>query len=572
MGRHLTVVCGAPPVVKFRLKCAEASESSKAIRDEYFWGNLGGTMKKKVSAAGSGSIQPNSNGALDIEALVIGSGFSGIGAGVKLKEAGIPFLVLEKAPDLGGTWRDNTYPGIAVDITSFTYSFSYEQLPDWSRVFAPGSELKKYADHCAEKYGVRPHMRFNAEVTESTFDPDTHSWVTKLKDGSQLRSRYLVLGTGGLTIPKLPQIDGIDTFKGKKIHTARWDHNFDLTGKRVGIIGTGATSVQLVPTIAPIVKELHVYQRTPIWILPKPDAEISSVVKLALRYIPGLQWLLRGVTNSITELVMVLGVINYKKYPQITQFFEKICLNHLKEQVEDPTVREKLTPHYGFGCKRPSFHNEYLKSFNRSNVELVTDGIERVTENAIVTKDGKSREIDVLITATGFKTFEKGNTPPFPVNGLGGKELGTFFDEERYQAYEGISIPKFPNLFMMLGPYAATGASWFQMVENQSHHLVRVIKEARARGMTKVEPRQEAHDRYHADIMSRQADTVFFNNNCGTANSYYFDRHGDAPFMRPMTYAEVWWHSHFFNLDDYSYEQLSAETGDRKLAGAMAAK
>lgn len=528
-------------------------------------------MKNKVAGLDSGSVQKPGAG-LDTEVLVVGSGFSGIGAGIKLKEAGIPFLVLEKAPDLGGTWRDNTYPGIAVDITSFTYSFSYEQLSDWSRVFAPGAELKKYADHCATKYGVRPYMRFNSEVQTSTFEPETHTWVTQLKGGDILRSRYLVLATGGLTIPKLPDIEGIDSFKGKKIHTARWDHNFDMKGKRVGIIGTGATSVQLVPALAPLVKEMHVYQRTPIWILPKPDAEMARVVQLALKYIPGLQWLLRGFTNSITEAVMVLGVINYKKYPQITKFFENICRDHLAKQVVDPVIREKLTPQYGFGCKRPSFHNEYLKSFNRENVELVTDGIQRVTEKGIVTKDGKEREIDVLITATGFKTFEKGNTPPFPVHGLDGKELATFFDEERYQAYEGISVPKFPNLFIMLGPYAATGASWFQMVENQSYHLVRVIKEAKKRGATMVQPKQEAHDRYHADILERMKGTVFFNNNCGTANSYYFDRHGDAPFMRPMTYAEVWYHSHFFNLDDYAYSnQPAIESGGKRKKTALTA-
>jgi len=493
-----------------------------------------------------------------VEALVIGSGFSGIGAGIKLKEAGISFLVLEKAADLGGTWRDNTYPGIAVDISSFTYSFSYEQLPDWSRVFAPGAELKKYADHCARKYGVHPHMRFNAEAIDSTFDTAKHQWVTTLKSGDVIRSRYLVLATGGLTIPKLPQIPGIEKFKGKTMHTARWDHAFDLKKKRVAIIGTGATTVQLAPTLAPEVKSLAVYQRTPIWILPKPDREMARWLQLALKYIPGLQWALRGITNSITEAVMVLGVINYKKYPQIAEFFEKVCRKHLETQVVDPIIREKLTPKYGFGCKRPSFHNEYLKCFNRENVELVTDGIDRVTETGIVTKDGTQRDIDVLITATGFKTFEKGNTPPYPVHGTKGIELGAYFDEQRYQAYEGISVAGFPNMFIMLGPYAATGASWFQMVENQSHHLVRVINEAKKRAATMVEVSQSAQDIYHADIMERMKDTVFFNNNCNTANSYYFDRHGDAPFMRPMTYAEVWYHSHFFNLDDYAYAQSEA--------------
>jgi len=494
----------------------------------------------------------------DHEVVVVGAGFSGIGAGIKLQQAGFEdFVLLEAAGDLGGTWRDNTYPGIAVDITSFTYSFSFEPNPNWSRVFAPGRELKAYADHCADKYGLRRRMRFHTRVSKAVFDERNDLWELHTAAGELVRARYVISACGGLTQPKLPDIAGLDAFRGKVMHTARWDHAHDLRGRRVAVIGTGATAVQVVPAIAPAVQRLHVFQRTPIWILPKPDREIPDSFKTLFRYLPFTQISVRMLTNLLSEIVMVFGIVYNRQLPWLIRRIEALCLDHLSSQVPDEALRARLTPKYGFGCKRPSFSNDYYPTFNRDNVELVTEPIERVTETGIRTRDGVEHRVDTLILATGFKVFERGNTPPFEVYGRGGVELGRFWDEHRYQAYEGATVPKFPNVFMVLGPYSTTGSSWFSMVEAQTTHAVRCLAEARRRGATVVEVKQRAHDAFFRDILRRQKNTVFFNNNCTLANSYYFDRHGDAPFLRPCSGLELWWRSRHFDLNHYRFARAS---------------
>lgn len=495
----------------------------------------------------------------DYEVVVVGAGFCGIGAGIRLKDHGIDdFVVVEQADDVGGTWRDNTYPGVAVDIASSVYSFSFEMNPNWSRTFAPGSELKAYADRCVAKYGLRPHLRLRTNVREARFDEDEHLWrllIVRLDTGEEreLTARFLIGATGGLTQPKAPDIPGLESFGGATMHTARWDHSVDLAGKRVAVIGTGATAVQVVPAIAAQVQRLSVFQRTPIWCFPKPDRAISSIEQWTYRYLPPSQLAMRYLQASITETVMVGIRLYYKRFPWANHAVERICLEHLKRQVPDPYLRERLTPRYGFWCKRPTYSNHYWRTFMRDNVELVTDRIERITRTGIRTAEGRLHKIDLLILATGFKVFEIGNTPPFPVYGRDGVELGHFWDAERYQAYLGASVPRFPNAFLMLGPYALTGGSWFQLVENQSRHAVRAILEARRRGVTCVEVRQEAHDRYFAEVQRRQQGTVFFNHNCGGANSYFFDRHGDAPFLRPGLAVQAWWDARSFDLDDYRY-------------------
>lgn len=488
------------------------------------------------------------------DVIVVGAGFSGLGAGIKLREAGIDnFIILDAAEDLGGTWRDNTYPGIAVDITSFSYSFSFEQNPFWSRIFAPGRELQAYAHHCASKYGLTPHFRFRQRVKRARFDAEQHVWLVELENGDCLTTRYLISATGGLTQPKMPDIPGIESFAGKIMHTARWDHTHDVTDERVAVIGTGATSVQVVPTIAPQVQQLYVYQRTPIWIVPKPDHEVPPLIQQMFHRVPGVQSSVRMAAGLVTEMVMVFGVIYNKQLPSVVKHLEGLCLRHLERQVSDPVLRQKLTPHYGFGCKRPSFSSDFYRAFNRSNVELVTEGIQQVENQSIVTKDGKRREIDTLICATGFKVFEKGNLPTYEVWGSNDLELSEFWDEHRYQAYEGATVPGFPNYFMILGPYSTTGASWFSMIEAQVNHALRCILEARRRGATRIEIKQPAHDAYFADVLGRQTNTVFYNNRCSTANSYYFDKHGDAPFLRPASGLELWWRSRHFPLDDYQF-------------------
>ncbi|CBL47251.1 Putative monooxygenase [gamma proteobacterium HdN1] len=496
----------------------------------------------------------------DVEVAIIGAGFAGIGAGMRMRQNAIDsFVILERAADVGGTWRDNTYPGIAVDIPSFTYSFSFEPNPEWSRVFAPGQELKKYADDLTIKHALRKHIRFNTWVEKAVFDASSHLWNLHLKNGRRLSARYIINATGGLIEPKLPDLKGLADFKGKVMHTARWDHNYDLKGKRVAIIGTGATSVQLVPSLAGNVERMDVYQRTPIWILPKPDREIPRWMQRIFKRLPLTQSSLRLLTTLYSETVMVVALIYFEQLPNLVKSAERAALEHLQKQVDNPELREKLTPKYGFGCKRPSFSNEYWKSFNRSNVHLITDPIASVTENSVITKAGTEREVDVIICATGFKVFERGNLPSYELIGLNGHELGEFWDKHRYQAYEGISVPNFPNLFLIPGPYAVSGSSWFFMIEHQTTHALRCIVEARKRSATYVEVRQQANDRYFENILERQKHTVFYNNDCATSNSYYFNKHGDAPFLRPASSLEVWWKSQNFPLKDYIFKTTQYE-------------
>jgi cation diffusion facilitator CzcD-associated flavoprotein CzcO len=485
---------------------------------------------------------------LDCEVAVIGCGFAGIGMGIELLRRGIrAFTILEAADDLGGTWRDNRYPGVAVDIPSFTYSFSFAQYPGWSRVFAEGRELKRYADLCTERFSLRPHIRFNARVTRAAWDGV--SWTLSLADGSSLRARYVISATGLFTEPKYPAIAGLDRFAGRRIHSARWPADADLRGQRVAIIGTGATSVQLVPALAREVSELTVFQRTPPWVLPRVDAKLPPAIQLALRTAPPLQWALRAGTSAGTELVMVLAIVYQRQFPLLVRAIEATARAHLRLQVRDRAVRAKLTPRYGFGCNRPTFSNRYLPTFNRANVALETEGIREIVPQGVVTRGGRTIACDTLICATGFKTYERGNLPTFAVDGVV-TELGAYWEENRYQAYQGASVPGFPNFFVMIGPYTATGSSWFAMIENQARHIARCLVHARGRV---IEVRPEAHARFFSDIQRRAKNSVFYNNGCAQSNSYYFDKHGDALFYRPASGLETYLSSHLSPLSDYQF-------------------
>jgi len=497
----------------------------------------------------------------DHEVVIIGAGISGLGIAIRLMEEGVQsFVILERAAQVGGTWRDNRYPGIAVDITSFTYSYSFEQNPNWSRVFAPGSELQKYTERVAAKYGIYPHIRFGVSVHRAEFDEQDHCWRVETDSGDVITARHLVSATGGLISPKMPDIDGIGDFKGKIIHTGHWDDSVDLKGKRVAVIGTGATAVQLLPEIAPKVARLDVYQRTPIWLLKKPDRTLPGWLKSAFRLLPGAQRAVRAGTDVVSESLMVISAIYYRQAPWLVRRCEEAGIRNMKEQLPGrPDLWEKLTPKYGFGCKRPSFSNEYFRIFSRENTDLVTTPIERVTANGIRTRDGVERDIDVLILATGYRVFEKGNLPSYEVVGRKGQELGSFWEENRYQAYEGLTVPGFPNFYVMLGPYALIGTSYFKMAEGNAIHAVRCITEALKRKATCVEVRQDVHDNYFADIQRRQKSTVFLNHNCSLSNSYYFDKHGDAPMLRPSTSVEMLWRAKHLPMENYRFTKAMAK-------------
>jgi cation diffusion facilitator CzcD-associated flavoprotein CzcO len=487
----------------------------------------------------------------DFEVAVIGAGFSGIGTAIKLDEAGIrDWALLEEGNGVGGAWHWNTYPGIGVDIPSFSYQFSFEQRSDWSRVYATGAELKDYAESCVDRYRLRPRIHFGTRVVGAEFDAEGHFWKLDVAEGPPLTARYVVGATGVFSQPKPPEIPGLDEFAGTVMHTARWDHDVDLRGRRVALIGTGASAVQVIPAIAPEVERLTVLQRTPVWCLPKPDGAIAPRARRILERVPGAQRAARAASQAYVELTFPIAAHYYGVLP-LAKAGERTALKHLRREVKDPAVREKLTPRYGLGCKRPTFSNEYLSAFNRPNVELETAAIESFTPSGVRTEAGE-HEAEVLILATGFKVFEKGNMPPYPVRGKGGLDLSEWWDENRFQAYEGVSVPGFPNMFMILGPYGFNGSSYFNLIEHQARHIVRCLRHARGTGSTAVEVTAEANRRYWETMLARRDKQVFFSGTCSTANSYYFDSHGDAPF-RPATTPEVAWRSAHFDLDDYRF-------------------
>jgi cation diffusion facilitator CzcD-associated flavoprotein CzcO len=487
----------------------------------------------------------------DYDTVIVGAGFSGIGTAIKLDQAGLgDYLVVEAGDGVGGTWYWNTYPGIAVDIPSFSYQFSFEQRPDWSRTYAPGNELKAYAAHCADKYGIRPKIRFNTKVLAVEFDDEHAWWRVQLDPGGEITARFVVNASGVLTVPKLPDIAGVDAFGGITMHTARWDHSQDLTGKRVAVIGTGASAVQLIPEIAPNVKELTVFQRTPIWCFPKFDVPLPRLARRAMR-LPGVSALYRLISQAYVEVTFPLPAQYFTVYP-LAKWMESAGRRYLRRQVRDPVVRDQLTPSYAIGCKRPGFHNTYLSTFNRDNVRLVTEPIDKITPSAVATTDGANHEVDVLVLATGFKVLDSDAMPTFAVTGSGGLSLAKFWDEHRLQAYEGVSVPGFPNMFSVMGPYGYVGSSYFALIEAQTHHILRCLQRARQRSATRVEVTEEANARYFAEMMRRRHRQVFWQDSCQLANSYYFDKNGDVA-LRPATTFEAYWRSRRFNLDDYRF-------------------
>ncbi|MEZ4332457.1 MAG: NAD(P)/FAD-dependent oxidoreductase [Myxococcota bacterium] len=526
-------------------------------------GTYESSASERANERGEGPrVGPRPAVALDHQVVIVGSGFSGLGAAIALSKLGIEdFVILEREKAFGGTWVQHAYPGLEIDMPFFVYSYPFEPRWSWSQLYPTGEEYADYTRFVAKKYDLERRIRCEAGVAEARWDDDAGVWRVRLERGETLVCRWLVSATGLLVVPKRPDIEGIEAFEGKLIHTARWDHDYDLTEKRVAVIGTGATSIQVVPAIADRVELIDVYQRTPIWLMPKPNPRLSPGFQQFLRRVPFAQRLARWAMNALVEVVFGLGFIRYVRYPGIFRWIERRLVAFIRREIIDEELQEKLIPDYAYFCKRPSFSNRFYATLNLPHVELVTDPIERVTKRGIVTTDGRERDVDVIVCATGYQVFNRSCVPGYALIGRGGKDLGAYWEENRYQAYEGITVPDFPNLFLFMGPYSTAGLSYFTMIDVESKHMTRLLRAARRRGSEYVEIKRAAHERDFAKVDRRAKQTVFAGNNCAGSNTYYVDGHGDSPGLRPVTGFEHWLNSRFFPLDDYVFEP-PARSGD----------
>ena len=509
----------------------------------------------------------------DHEVVVIGAGPGGIGAGVRLKQAGIEdFAILERAGDIGGSWRDNTYPGIGVDIPSIAYQYAFARKADWSRVFASGAEVKAYHDEVAQRFGLLPHIRLNTEVVREEWDDAAHVWRLRTAQGDTISARFVINAVGAFLREKDdPGIDGVEDFAGQLQRPSRWDHDYDHRGKRVAIIGTGASSVQIVPAIAPEVERLYVHQRTPVWCLPKPDARIPPPMQSALA-IPGVAAALHGVVLAGAELVLRAAVDTPQAVAKpAMRLLDRAARagyrNYLRGQVKDPKTRAALTPDYGPLGKRPTLSNSFVQAFNRPNTKLVTEPIERVTSTGIRTADGVERDVDMIVLATGYHLFSDPESyPPGTVVGRDGFDLGEFFARERLQAYESVSLPGLPNRWMVVGPYSWTGTGWHALVDISLAHAVRAITHGRRSGATAIEVRREAHERYHAEVQRRGRNIAFYFGELNAGlRTYYVNSQGDMPYIRPSSVLQARRASTHFPLSDYRFSTLTAATAVRRL-------
>ncbi len=450
------------------------------------------------------------------DVVIIGSGFSGMGMGIRLKQAGIEdFVILERGEDVGGTWHFNTYPGCACDVPSHLYSFSFALNPSWSQTYSPQPEIDAYLKRCADEYGIRPHVRLNTEVTDAAYDEDAQRWTVETSSGT-FTGRVLIAAQGGLAEPSIPEIPGIESFEGATWHSARWDHSYDLRGKRVAAVGTGASAIQFVPAIQGVVEQLHVIQRTPPWIMPHPNRPTTRFERRLYARVPAAQKLVRGGIYAGRELF----VLGFAKEPRIMKVAEAIARRHMREQLSDPGLIEKVTPDYTIGCKRILPSNRWYPALSKPNVDVLTGGVAEIRPRSLVAGDGTEVEVDAIVFGTGFQVADM-PVGKF-VRGRGGRTLDDVWQGSP-KAYLGTTVAGFPNLFLMTGPNTGLGhSSMVYMIESQIAHVVGALQAMRAAGAATLEVRPEVQERYNAELDAKMEKTVW---NTGCA-SWYVDATG----------------------------------------------
>ncbi|WGY70153.1 alpha/beta hydrolase fold domain-containing protein [Burkholderia cepacia] len=482
--------------------------------------------------------------AAPLAAIIIGAGFAGIGMAVALQRAGIhDFVIVERSHDVGGVWRDNSYPGAACDVPSHLYSFSFEPNPAWSRVFAPQPEIHAYLQHCARKYGLARHLRFGAEVEHARYDEAHALWHVTLADGTTLGAAVLVSGTGQLSRPAMPDLPGIDTFRGRAFHSAHWDHDYSLAGKRVAVVGTGASAIQFVPAIAGSVRHLAVFQRSPAYVIPRPDRAYRPWEQALFRRMPWAMKLHRAsIYLRYESRAIAFTRLHGLMKVAVGRPFRKL----LARDVPDPALRARLTPDYPIGCKRLLLSSDYLATMSREHVELVTQRIRRVTEDGIETADGVHHPVDAIVYGTGFAATEF--LSPMRITGRDGLDLNDAW-RRGAQAYLGLTVPGFPNFFMLYGPNTNLGHnSIVYMLESQIAHVMRCVRAMRRDGAREIDVDARRYRRFNAHVQQRLAGSVW-----SGCKSWYVDASGHNSTNWPGFTLTYRWITRFTGMAAYRF-------------------
>lgn len=480
--------------------------------------------------------------------IIIGTGFGGLCMAIQLKKAGIDrFTMLEKAPGVGGTWRDNTYPGAACDVQSHFYSFSFEPKHDWSRKFGLQPEILGYMQHCVEKYELAGHIRFNKKVTSAVFDETTNTWTLTTSDGEAFKTDIVITATGQLNQPAWPRIPGLESFSGKMFHSARWDHDYDLAGKKVAVVGTGASAIQFVPEIVPQVDSLSLFQRSAAWVLPKPDRPFYRWEQTLFRRIPPWDRCYRYLIYWKNES----RALAFTRFNSLLEIFAWQAKRFAKSQVKNPQKLRHLIPDYKIGCKRILISNDWYPAVDQPHVELVTKGIERVVEDGIVTEDGGLHKVDAIIVGTGFAASEF--LSPMEITGRKGMSLNRAWARGS-EAYKGITVSGFPNLFMLYGPNTNLAHnSIVYMLESQVRYVLSCIQTLRAQPGSAMDVKPDRLRDFSATIQQKLQHSVW-ESGC---QSWYLDKNGKNTVNWPgftFTYRKA---TRQVDPEDYEFLQPS---------------
>lgn len=449
--------------------------------------------------------------------IIIGTGFGGIGMAIQLKRAGFhEVTLLEKADRVGGTWRDNTYPGAACDVQSHLYSYSFEPKHDWTCKFGAQPEIQSYMEHCVEKYGLASHIRFNKAVSDASFDSQTNQWTVRTEAGDTYTASVLITATGQLNRPAIPDIPGLESFKGAMFHSARWDHDYDLTGKRVAVIGTGASAIQFVPAIVPKAAKLDLYQRSAAWVLPKPDREFTHTEQSLFQKLPLWDRLYRSLIYMKNET----RAIAFTRFNKLLDIFAQQAIKEARTHVTDPEKLKDIIPEYQIGCKRILISNDWYPAINQPHVDLITDSIARVDETGVVTADGERRDADAIIFATGFRASEF--LSPLRITGREGVSLNDAWANGA-KAFKGITVSGFPNLFMVYGPNTNLAHnSILYMLESQFRYVISALNALAKYPGAAMDVRQDRQTRY-CQVVQRGLDGTVWDTGC---SSWYLDAQG----------------------------------------------